>query len=88
MEKPGVQRFREGYARVYGTIGFALVLVLGVAMIAVGSTLPRVNLRSDGVQVRFCGWMVSPRTSISTNCVMRRLRVSGRLAVPIRYRMA
>jgi hypothetical protein len=35
-------------------------------------------------RARFCGWIVSPRASISTNWVMRRARVSARLAFAIR----
>ena len=35
-----------------------------------------------------CGWIVSPRASISTNCSMRLTRVSTFFALPIRYKMA
>lgn len=41
----------------------------------------------SGVQLpsaRFCGWIVSPRASRSTNWVIRRARVSARLAFVIR----
>jgi hypothetical protein len=31
----------------------------------------------------FCGWIVSPRASIATNCSILRARVSGFLALAI-----
>lgn len=35
-------------------------------------------------RARFCGWIASPRASMSTNWVIRRARVSARLAFAIR----
>ncbi len=44
--------------------------------------------RDDPQRVRFCGYTVSPRTSIATNASMRRARVAGSLASLIRKRTA
>ncbi len=37
---------------------------------------------------RHCGWIVSPASSMATNFSIRRVRVSGRFASWIRYRIA
>jgi transposase len=51
----------------------------------IGATLAQACvLMPGGGQGRYCGWRVSPRVSISTNCLIRRSRVSARLALPIR----
>jgi hypothetical protein len=42
----------------------------------------------QSASVRFWGWTVSPRASMATNCSIRRIRVSGRLAASIRYSTA
>ena len=44
--------------------------------------------RDDPQRVRFCGYTVSPRTSIAMNWLMRRSRVAGCLASLIRKRIA
>ncbi len=44
--------------------------------------------RDDPQRVRFCGYTVSPRSSIATNWLTRRSRVAGSLASLIRKRIA